>query len=113
MADTIRPCCCAGSEVIRLETGGPPVGLFRPARYQQAEVQLVPGDLLLFYTDGISEAENPEADEWGEDALIAAARSCQEQPSAEMITRIMAAADAFAAGAPQHDDMTLVVARVI
>jgi sigma-B regulation protein RsbU (phosphoserine phosphatase) len=107
------PMLLRGDEVIRLETGGPPVGLFRPARYQQAEVQLQPADFLLFYTDGISEAENPAADEWGEDALISAARSCQEQPAAEMITRIMAAADSFAAGAPQHDDMTLVVARVI
>jgi sigma-B regulation protein RsbU (phosphoserine phosphatase) len=107
------PMLLRGDEVIRLETGGPPVGLFRPARYQQAEVQLASGDLLLFYTDGISEAENPAADEWGEDALITAARTCGDQPAAEMITRIMAAADSFASGAPQHDDMTLVVARVI
>ena len=60
-------------EVILLETGGPPVGLFRPACYQQAEIQLEPGDVLVFYTDGISEAENPTEDEWGEAALIAAA----------------------------------------
>jgi sigma-B regulation protein RsbU (phosphoserine phosphatase) len=76
-------------------------------------VRLQPGDLLLFYTDGISEAENPAEDEWGENALIAAARRCQGRPAQEMITRIMAAADTFAAGAPQHDDMTLVVARVL
>jgi sigma-B regulation protein RsbU (phosphoserine phosphatase) len=107
------PMLLRGLEVILLETGGPPVGLFRPARYQQAEVQLEPGDLLLFYTDGISEAENPTEEEWGEAALIAAARACREQAAMEMITRIMAAADTFAAGAPQHDDMTLVVARVI
>ena len=100
-------------EVILLETGGPPVGLFRPARYQQADIQLEPGDVLVFYTDGVSEAENPVEDEWGEAALIAAARSCREQPAMEMITRIMAAADTFAAGAPQHDDMTLVIARLI
>ena len=107
------PMLLRGLEVILLEIGGPPVGLFRPARYQQAEVQLEPGDVLVFYTDGISEAENPVEDEWGEAALIASARSCREQPAMEMITRIMAAADTFAAGAPQHDDMTLVIARVI
>ena len=61
----------------------------------------------------MSEAENPAEDEWGEDALIAAARSCFDLPSMQMITHILAAADAFAAGAPQHDDMTLVVARVL
>ena len=60
----------------------------------------------------MSEAENPREDEWGEDALIAAARECADQPPAEIIKRIMSAADVFADGAPQHDDMTLVIARV-
>jgi sigma-B regulation protein RsbU (phosphoserine phosphatase) len=107
------PMLLRGNDVIRLELGGPPVGLFRPAQYEQAEIQLAPGDLLLLYTDGMSEAENPAEDEWGEDALIAAARSCADLPSMQMITHILAAADVFAAGAPQHDDMTLVVVRVL
>ena len=106
------PMLLRGDQVIRLETGGQPVGLFRVAHYEQAEIELQPGDLLVLYTDGISEAENTASDEWGEDALIAAARSSDGLPPAEMITRIMQAADAFAAGAPQHDDMTLVIARV-
>ena len=100
-------------EVLRLETGGPPVGLFRPSRYQQAELALTTGDLLILYTDGISEAENLVEDEWGEDALISAVRTCASAPPAEMIATIMRLADAFASGAPQHDDMTLVVARVL
>jgi sigma-B regulation protein RsbU (phosphoserine phosphatase) len=107
------PMLLRGGEVIRFEVGGPPVGLFRAAQYEQAEVQLAPGDLLLLYTDGMSEAENPAEEEWGEDALIAAARSCFALPSMQMITRMLALADAFAAGAPQHDDMTLVVVRVL
>jgi sigma-B regulation protein RsbU (phosphoserine phosphatase) len=107
------PMLLRGAEVIRLETGGPVVGLFPISTYQQDEVQLLAGDLLLFYTDGISEAENPAEEEWGEDALVGAARSCAGMPPAEMISRIMQAADHFAAGAPQHDDMTLVVARVL
>ena len=65
------------------------------------------------YSDGMSEAENPTEEEWGEDALIAAARSCFDLPSMQMITHILAEADTFAAGAPQHDDMTLVVVRVL
>ena len=48
----------------------------------------------------------------GEEALIAAARACEDLAPKEMIVSIMAAADDFAAGAPQHDDMTLVIARV-
>ncbi len=100
-------------EVLRLEVGGPPVGLFRPAQYEQAELQLTPGDLMILYTDGISEAENPSEDEWGEEALISAVRTSGTATPAEMISTIMRCADAFASGAPQHDDMTLVVARVL
>ena len=107
------PILLRGKQVLRLEPGGPPVGLFRISPYVQAEVQLEPGDLLLLFTDGISEAENPAQEEWGEDALIATARANLEAPPAEMIQCIMQQADAFAAGAPQHDDMTLVVARVL
>jgi sigma-B regulation protein RsbU (phosphoserine phosphatase) len=101
-----------GSEVLLLENGGPPVGLFRTSCYVQDEIVLEPGDLLILYTDGVSEAENPAEEEWGEAALISTARACSGLPPSEIITRVMQAADTFAAGAPQHDDMTLVIARV-
>lgn len=107
-----NPIVIRGAEALRLEVGGPPVGLFQFSRYQQAEVQLEAGDLLVLFTDGVSEAENPAQEEFGEDALEAAARSCFGMPPSEMIQAIIERADAFAAGAPQHDDMTLVIARV-
>ena len=107
------PILLRGEQVIRLETGGPPVGLFRLSQYEQEEVQLQPGDLLVLYTDGISEAENRAEEEWGEDALIATSRACDGLAPLEVIQRIMQEADVFAGGAPQHDDMTLVIARVI
>ncbi len=106
------PILLRGGEVIRLETGGPVVGLFPRSSYEQDAIVLQAGDLLIFYTDGMSEAENTAEEEWGEDALISAARGCARQTPIEMIASIMNAADAFASGAPQHDDMTLVVARV-
>lgn len=107
------PLLLRGSEVLRMEAGGPPVGLFRPARYDQDEVTLEPGDILVLFTDGISEAENPAEEEWGEDALIAAIRSHASESPALMISKILEAADGFVSGAPQHDDMTLVVARCL
>jgi sigma-B regulation protein RsbU (phosphoserine phosphatase) len=107
------PVVLRGADAIQLDVGGPPVGLFRETSYEQAEMQLQAGDLLLFFTDGISEAENSANDEWGEEALIATVRACDGVLPAEIIARIMQAADDFAAGAPQHDDMTLVVARVL
>ena len=107
------PILLRGGDVPRLEAGGPPVGLFRLSRYEQAEILLLPGDLLILFTDGVSEAENPAKEEWGEDPLIAATRACAALPPVEIITGVMNAADRFAAGAPQHDDMTLVIARVL
>ncbi|HUI54199.1 MAG TPA: SpoIIE family protein phosphatase [Bryobacteraceae bacterium] len=107
------PMLIRGEEVLRLEIGGPPVGLFRASKYEQAELDLRPGDLLILFTDGVSEAENPAEEEWGEEALVKAVRGCSGLPPSEMIASIMQAADAFASGAPQHDDITLVVARVL
>jgi len=101
-----------GSEKIeRLDEGGPVIGLIPQCAYQQAELTLAPGDLLVIFTDGVSEAMNPALEEWGEERLIATVRPAQGCDACEIITHIMRAAAQFAAGAPQHDDMTLIVLR--
>jgi len=69
------PMVFRGTEVIRLEQGGPVVGLFGPAQYDQAIVTLQPGDLVLMFTDGVSEAMNAAEDEFGEEQMIAAVLS--------------------------------------
>jgi sigma-B regulation protein RsbU (phosphoserine phosphatase) len=106
------PIVLRGGEVLRLEADGPVVGLLPQAQYGQSSVVLSPGDILLAYTDGISEAMTVDDEEWGEDRMIAAAQACRALPAARMIERLIAAADAYAAGAPQHDDMTLVIVKV-
>ncbi|HEY3175003.1 MAG TPA: SpoIIE family protein phosphatase [Candidatus Polarisedimenticolia bacterium] len=100
-------------EIIRLKAGGTVVGLFPGSTFKEAAVTLKPGDLVVAYTDGISEALNTDDEEWGEEALIAPAAACDGLGAAETIQRLMHGADSFAAGAPQHDDMTLVVLRVL
>lgn len=101
------------SEVMRLEEGGPVVGLFKPSRYAQASVDLAAGDVMVFFTDGISEAMNAADDEWGEERLIEAVNACRDRRAAEMIEELMREADAFVAGAPQHDDMTIMIVKVL
>ena len=103
----------SGWEIVRLETGGAVVGLLPNSPYQQGAFTLQDGDLLVCFTDGISEAMNPADEEWGEERLMAAAQTCDGLSAAEIVTRVIEAADRFAAGAPQHDDMTLVVLRVL
>jgi sigma-B regulation protein RsbU (phosphoserine phosphatase) len=104
--------CHASGEVERLAVGGTVVGLIPGVAYSDAAVAIEEGDLLVLFTDGISETMDTADEEWGESGLIEAIRECRDCPSREMIAHIMRAADEFAAGAEQHDDMTLVILRV-
>jgi phosphoserine phosphatase RsbU/P len=99
--------------VIRLETGGPVVGLFPGAPYQQGTLVMQPGDIFVGFTDGISEAMNQADEEWGEERLIPAISAQSERCAGEIIPALMAEADRFVSGAPQHDDMTLVVLKMV
>jgi sigma-B regulation protein RsbU (phosphoserine phosphatase) len=97
--------------VARLPAGGPVVGLLPATAYEPGVVGLGPGDLLVGFTDGVSEAMNAADEEWGEESLIAALRGCAREEPDAVVKALMAGADRFAAGAPQHDDMTLIVLR--
>jgi sigma-B regulation protein RsbU (phosphoserine phosphatase) len=72
---------------------------------------LLSGDILLAFTDGISEAMNLEDEEWGEERLLDSIRGCPAKTAQELLDSVFAAATQFAGAAPQHDDMTLVVVR--
>jgi sigma-B regulation protein RsbU (phosphoserine phosphatase) len=109
------PYILRGVQAIPLEPTGTVVGLLPDAEYAQATIQLERGDVLLAFTDGISEAMNHDHEEWGEDRMIASADQRLSQPNCpaqQLLTCIFEAADKFTAGAPQHDDMTLLVCTV-
>jgi sigma-B regulation protein RsbU (phosphoserine phosphatase) len=101
----------ADADVLRLDEGGTVVGLMPDGSWIQGQVILRSGDLLVAFTDGISEAMNASDEEWGVDRLIAALRSTFATPPQVILDSIMASADAFVASAPQHDDMTLIIMR--
>jgi phosphoserine phosphatase RsbU/P len=100
-------------DVVRLDTGGPVIGLMEDCCYRQGRLTLEPGDVLVAYTDGISEAMNAADEEWGEERLMDAVRANGGAGARGLIDRLMTSADAFVAGAAQHDDMTLIVARIV
>jgi sigma-B regulation protein RsbU (phosphoserine phosphatase) len=104
----LRP-CNGRYQISRLTASGTVVGLLEDAIYEQASLVVKPGDMLVAFTDGISEAMNADEEEWGEERLIYALSDCGGLPPTEIISCVMRAADAFVAGAKQHDDMTLVV----
>jgi phosphoserine phosphatase RsbU/P len=112
-AGHVPPVLIRGHKVIRLEEGGWPAGLLPDTRYESTSMTIAPGDLLVCVSDGISEAMNPEDESWGEDALVEIALDAAAH--AEMATavaeRLVQGAQSFAAGAPQHDDRTVMVLR--
>jgi sigma-B regulation protein RsbU (phosphoserine phosphatase) len=103
----------SGKHVLGLEIGGPVIGLMPDCTYEQGSATLEPGDVLVAYTDGVSEALNTADAEWGEDRLRETVHPNRTVPAHDLIGRIVKAADEFADGAPQHDDMTLIVIRAI
>lgn len=95
-----------------LASGGPVMGLkLPPASYEPSFEALAPGDLAVFYTDGITEALDRNDHEFGHQRLVAALREHPEEPVGSLVTRAFATLDVFSEGLPQSDDQTLVLVR--
>jgi len=94
-----------------LEQGGRAIGWFPDNPLHAQQVQLEPGDLLVYYTDGLTEAENQAGDFFGEDRLCDAILQAYDQPIETLCDYILDQVDDFAAGMPPFDDLTLVVVR--
>jgi phosphoserine phosphatase RsbU/P len=99
-------------ERILIEAGGPIVGVLADVRYDERSLALETGDLLLAYTDGISEAMTVEDEEWGEARMVLAAEAARTESAGNILSAVFAAADRFTGNAPQHDAMTLLVIQL-
>jgi sigma-B regulation protein RsbU (phosphoserine phosphatase) len=97
---------------ICLERGGAPLGMFPNWAYEEALVQLRPGDLVVAYTDGVTEALNSAGEEWGVEGLRKAVSQTASQSAEDIAGRIFTSMDEFSRG-HQTDDATVLVARVI
>ena len=106
----------APGQIERLDIGGPPFGLplftENEVPYPSGSVQLQPGDLLFIFTDGVAEAVSESGDEYGEPRLIACLQSASSGSASEILNRVMAEVNGFAAQARQHDDITCLALRV-
>jgi serine phosphatase RsbU (regulator of sigma subunit) len=98
-------------EVERLKEGGSVVGLFPDLDVDSGRTKLEKGDLLVMYTDGLSETRNPEGDEFEDDRILAALRGMVGRPSREIVARLVAGVRVFAADAGLSDDLTLMVVQ--
>jgi sigma-B regulation protein RsbU (phosphoserine phosphatase) len=103
----------AAIERVRLlTTGGLVIGALKGSRYEAETLELAPGDVLVAYTDGVTEAFNAADEEFGEDRLREVVLASVHLSPAALADRIVEAVHAWVKDAPQHDDITLVVARV-
>ncbi len=100
------------NRVERLWTGGTAVGLFRDVPYEEAEIRLEPGDILLAFTDGITEPQNSYEEEFGEDRVIETVQRALDDPPAGLAEAIYRAVNDWTGSPELQDDMTLIVARV-
>jgi phosphoserine phosphatase RsbU/P len=103
----IRP----GGTVEKLGDGGMVLGIFPDNQYEQAELTLTAGDRLLFYTDGITEARNPEGDEYGEDRLAEVALAVREGSAETIKDAVLTNVNAFT-NEKFEDDATLIVVGI-
>jgi sigma-B regulation protein RsbU (phosphoserine phosphatase) len=99
----------AGGSIEELTEGGLLLGLFDDATYDLGEIAFGPGDALLLYSDGISEATDSRGDLYGEDRLRSLWQGCAASPSGDVIDRLLKDVESFRGSAGQSDDMTAVV----
>lgn len=98
--------------VEELGSGGVPLGLLPGSRYQAREVTVEPGDLLCLYSDGITEAESVQEEEFGMERLCDVLRDRRSEPALqEVLDAIRTSVEDFSRGQPQGDDQTLLVLR--
>jgi phosphoserine phosphatase RsbU/P len=99
-------------KIFTLESTGPPLGLLEGSQFTSQALHLETDDVLVMYTDGMTEAESPGGEPWGQERLRIVLRDCRHCSPAQILPRIVDEVLAFTKGTAQRDDMTLVVVGV-
>jgi len=110
-AGHLAPILFRDGKMERLRTGGTVVGLFPSVTYEVGEIRLEPNDLLLAYTDGITEPENTYGEEFGEPRLLEVTRRMLNASPEVLVTEIYRSVDEWTGSPELQDDMTLLLAR--
>lgn len=96
-----------------IERGGLPLGMFRDTRYHQYYLSFKPGDVLVLYTDGVTEANNPTGEEFGRDRLAEAVRAAANLPARNLITSVHNEVSKWTDGRGASDDITFFVIKAL
>jgi serine phosphatase RsbU (regulator of sigma subunit) len=101
----------ASGEVTRLDVGGFPVGITPDCEYREGWVQIEPGDVLIIYSDGVTESQDEPGEEFGEQRLIEVAQRYRDRSVAGLRDRIDEALTRFVGKARAVDDLTMVILK--
>jgi sigma-B regulation protein RsbU (phosphoserine phosphatase) len=106
------PIRCSGDTVAQIELPGVPLGSFAGSSYDEVTFELAPGDVYVFFSDGISEANDALGREFGYDRLLQVIRDNRQTTARELVDAIFAAVHEFRGDTPPNDDMTVVALRI-
>jgi serine phosphatase RsbU (regulator of sigma subunit) len=98
-----------GGAVEKLGNTGLALGILDGDLWEEATIQVAPGDLLVLYSDGIPEAQNAAEAFFGEERLLRVLRHSRDRPAGEVQAAVLAEVRAFVGNAPQFDDLTLMI----
>jgi phosphoserine phosphatase RsbU/P len=105
------PLCITGQQVQHLSAGGTVLGLFDNERYESQVIGIAPGSLLIAYSDGLTEAENPDGQEFEEQRVLDVALRLGQASAGTVLKNLLEAVDQWTGPAEQTDDLTVIVAR--
>jgi sigma-B regulation protein RsbU (phosphoserine phosphatase) len=111
-AGHLPPILVRADGCVRLDDGGPVLGLLPGAQFLASEIQVNPGDLLIVFSDGIAEAMNEREEEFGEERIAQIAQAHLQQHPRQICDAIVAGINAFLGASKPHDDQTLLIVRL-
>lgn len=107
------PLLVTDDEIRRLDVGGPMLGVFASATFQEATVELHAGDLTVIFSDGVTDALNPEGEEFGDERLLTFVRANRHHRPGALVASALDAVRDFSGGSVHSDDATLLALRYL
>jgi phosphoserine phosphatase RsbU/P len=112
-AGSVQPIFCREGEVETVKAEGFPLGMFPGVKYEEFTLSTQPGDSLIFFSDGLADAQNAAGDMFGTERLISVVQKHQHKSAAKIADAIFIEVGKFQKGAERFDDETVVVLRVL
>lgn len=112
-AGATQPIICRSGEVETVKAEGFPLGLFPHVEYEEFTLATQPGDSIIFFSDGITDAQNSSGEMFGDERLKCVVKKCQQKSASKIADAILAEVGKFQRGVERFDDETVVVVKVL